>query len=108
MIFFSEDCLYLNLYAPSGASFGLSTMVWLRAFSTLVLFPRSTDQVRCPDGGSRSAVDPGLDGSTLASQENIIVITVEYRGGLFGFLKNDDLGIPGNQGLLDIITALSQ
>jgi carboxylesterase type B len=53
----SEACLYLNVWAPNTGT-GLPVFVWLH-------------------GGSRSATDPGLDGSKLAQQGNIIVITIE-------------------------------
>lgn len=49
----------------------------------------------------------GLDGSTLASSQNMIVVTVQYRLGTLGFLKLDSLGVSGNFGLKDLIMALS-
>ena len=44
------------------------------------------------------------DGSYLAALGNVIVITVQYRVGVFGFLKSDS--ITGNMGLWDQIMAL--
>lgn len=44
------------------------------------------------------------DGSYLAALGNVIVVTVQYRVGVFGFLKSDS--ISGNMGLWDQITAL--
>ena len=37
----------------------------------------------------------------------MIVVTVQYRLGVLGFLKNDALGVSGNFGLKDLIMALS-
>lgn len=38
----------------------------------------------------------------------MIVVTVQYRLGLFGFLRAPELGIQGNMGLLDTVEALSR
>lgn len=55
-----------------------------------------------------SASDSALDGSELAAKGNMIVVTVQYRLGLFGFLRAPELGIQGNMGLLDTVEALSR
>jgi len=36
----------------------------------------------------------------------MIVVTVQYRLGFFGWLKYDDWGVEGNMGLRDLIMAL--
>ncbi|XP_071483098.1 neuroligin-2-like [Diadema antillarum] len=46
------------------------------------------------------------DGSVLASYRNVIVITVNYRLGLFGFLSTGDSAARGNYGLMDQIAAI--
>lgn len=46
-----------------------------------------------------------FDGSILASMGNVIVATVQYRVGVFGFLNDGTVG-SGNQGLWDQIEAL--
>ncbi|XP_032754490.1 neuroligin-1 isoform X5 [Rattus rattus] len=46
------------------------------------------------------------DGSVLASYGNVIVITVNYRLGVLGFLSTGDQAAKGNYGLLDLIQAL--
>ncbi|KAM0748262.1 alpha/beta-hydrolase [Meredithblackwellia eburnea MCA 4105] len=90
----SEDCLYVNIYTPPGSinsSANLPVFVWLH-------------------GGSfyaGSSTMSGLDGTTLVNSQNMLVVTVQYRLGVLGFLKNDAIGISGNNGLRDVIAALS-
>jgi len=90
----SEDCLYLNVWAPAGAA-KLPVMVWIYG------------------GGFQagSASEPRQDGSKLATR-GVIVVSMNYRLGVFGFLAHPDLTkeasshASGNYGLLDQIAAL--
>lgn len=50
----------------------------------------------------------GLDGSNLSNSQKSIVVVVQYRLGVLGFAKNDALGIDGNYGMQDVISALSE
>ncbi len=92
-----EDCLHLNVWAPPDArpGAGLPVMVWLHGGSFV--------------GGS--GADLRVDGSALASH-GVVVVTLNYRVGLFGFLAHPGLvaesahGTAGNYGLLDQIAAL--
>lgn len=101
----SEDCLYATYYKPETAKAGdnLPIMVWVHGGSGIA--------------GSSTAA--GLDGSTLAVSQNVIVILVQYRLGAFGWLQtpstfDEEGGIPGsdkvagNQAVRDIVTALQQ
>lgn len=90
----SEDCLYLNVWAPSDAQRKLPVMVWIHggAFT----------------GGSGSV--PIYNGAALA-QRGVIVVTINYRVGVYGFLADKELRAEapagcGNYGLLDQIAAL--
>ncbi|HDQ04198.1 MAG TPA: hypothetical protein ENN23_06475 [Deltaproteobacteria bacterium] len=88
----SEDCLSLNVFFPKGTEPDdkLPVMVWIHggAFVT---------------GGSS---DPGYDMPALVGK-GVIVVTVNYRLGLFGFLDHESLeGDPGNYGLKDQVKAL--
>ncbi|MEJ0061083.1 MAG: carboxylesterase family protein [Terricaulis sp.] len=91
----SEDCLYLNVWAPNARSrTRLPIMVWI------------------PGGGFRngSGSVPIYDGAALA-QRGIIVVTLNYRVGAFGFLAHPDLapepdGGIGNYGVRDVLAAL--
>lgn len=92
----SEDCLYLNLWVPAGvrrrkeSSAGASVMVWIYGGS--YMSGTSTLQV--------------YDGSVLAIMNDVIVASLNYRVGAFGFLYFGIDDAPGNQGLHDQKLAL--
>jgi carboxylesterase type B len=93
----SEDCLNLNIWAPAAAKAGakLPVMVWWFGGSFLV--------------GSPS--DAMFDGESYA-REGVILITANYRVGLFGFLAHPALTAESphrsssNYGLLDQLAGL--
>ncbi len=85
----SEDCLYLNLWRPQvrGAS-PLPVIVYVH-------------------GGSNRggwAYEPNYIGENLARQ-NVVVVSIAYRLGVFGFFSHPDLA-ESNFALLDLIAAL--
>jgi para-nitrobenzyl esterase len=92
----SEDCLYLNLWtaAPS-ATAKLPVMVWIHGGS-------------CTTGSGAAVL---YDGTALARQ-GVVLVTINYRLGPFGYLahpllsKESPHGVSGNYGLLDQIAAL--
>ena len=88
----SEDCLYLNIYAPemqsSNAPVRMPVIVFIHGESY-----------------EWNSGNP-YDGSVLASYGQVIVITINYRLGLLGFLKTEENNQIGNYGLLDILAAL--
>ena len=77
----SEDCLYLNVWAPARAQ-GAAVMLWIHG------------------GGNRdgTASDFFTSGALLAERYGVIVVTLNYRLGLLGFLAQRGLA---NQGLWD-------
>jgi para-nitrobenzyl esterase len=92
----SEDCLVLNVWTP-----GLDTqrsravMVWLHGGAF--------------ESGSGSW--PMYDGAPLAAQGDAVVVTINHRLGVLGFLYLDQIGGAeyagsGNAGMLDIVLAL--
>lgn len=91
-----EDCLYLNVYAPNGATpqSKLPVMVWIHGGAYTA--------------GSASA----YDGRVLAQKNNIVVVTLNYRLGALGWLSlpalgaEDGGGQSGNYGLMDQQAAL--
>ncbi|KAH8798695.1 alpha/beta-hydrolase [Flagelloscypha sp. PMI_526] len=90
----SEDCLYLNIYTPylPGRSFKplKPVIVWFHG------------------GGNTegSGSDATFDGGPLSSRSDVIVVSVEYRLGVFGYLFWDNETLPGNYALSDKVTAL--
>jgi len=85
----SEDCLNLNVYVPVSRCSPFPVIVWIHGESFL-------------DGSGQDQ-----DGSTLAAQGNVIVVTINYRMGIFGFLNLAKI-LPKykNLGLQDQVTAL--
>jgi para-nitrobenzyl esterase len=87
----TEDCLYLNVWAPVGAS---KTPVY----------------VFIHGGGFTQGNSALFDGSLLAATGKIIVVTVNYRLGILGFLANSSLdnggATTGNYGIEDQQAAL--
>ena len=93
----SEDCLYLNIWRPATHHGGLPVIVFIHGGSDV----------------SGYTADPVYDGAALAKTANAVVVTVNYRLGIFGFLNLPQLktGVDadedsGNFALLDIVKAL--
>jgi para-nitrobenzyl esterase len=91
----SEDCLDLNVWTPAKTSDDkLPVMVWIYGGGFV--------------GGMTSI--PSYDGTRLA-QKGVVLVSVSYRLGVFGFLAHPDLTREsgkgsGNYGLLDMIAGL--
>jgi para-nitrobenzyl esterase len=92
----SEDCLYLNVFAPSDANprTKLPVMFWIHG------------------GGHNagSASEPRHNGDFLPTK-GVVLVTINYRLGVFGFLATSNLakesgGAAGNYGLMDMVAAL--
>ena len=90
----SEDCLYLNVWKPTGAA-KAPVMVWIHGGALV----------------SGNLASPLFDGSALAAQ-GVVVVTLNYRLGVLGYLAHPDLTaespqhVSGNYGLLDQMAAL--
>jgi para-nitrobenzyl esterase len=92
----SEDCLFLNVYAPASATkkSKLPVMFWIHGGGYA--------------GGGSS--EPRHNGDFLPTK-GVVLVTINYRLGVFGFLVTDELakegnGSAGNYGLLDVVAAL--
>ena len=92
----SEDCLTLNVWSGArNPNERRPVMVWIHGGGFY--------------GGSAS--QPDFDGRVLA-REGVVVVTINYRLGVFGFLAHPELTkesehqVSGNYGLLDQIAAL--
>jgi len=90
----SEDCLYLNVYAPAAHSSqgGRPVLVWIHGGGLV-------------QDGARN-----YDGTKLAA-DGAVVVTINYRLGALGFLAHPALasrpgGPAGNYGLMDQQAAL--
>ncbi|XP_041973881.1 neuroligin-4, Y-linked-like isoform X2 [Aricia agestis] len=91
----SEDCLYLNIFAPlqmDETKLALPVLVYIHG-----------------DGYSLSSGTP-YDGAVLASYTDLIVVTLNYRLGVLGFLNANPTpnlkARVANYGLMDQIAAL--
>lgn len=87
----SEDCLYLNVYRPSGvdADAELPVMMWIHGGGF--------------GGGSGALFDP----SEFVERTNTVVVNINYRLGALGYLASESMGADaGSFGLLDQVAAL--
>lgn len=87
----SEDCLFLDIYAPSDAKPAdhLPVMFWVHGGSNI--WGRAEQ----------------YDGSKLAESENVIVVVVQYRLGPLGWFAHPSLnGETANFALLDLLASL--
>ena len=92
----SEDCLYLDIYAPSKSSEELlPVMFWIHG------------------GGNTSGLKDLYDFTKLVKKHNVIVVTINYRLGPLGWFTHpaiqslqDGIDRTSNFGTLDIISAL--
>ncbi len=91
----AEDCLAVNIWTPQADAKKRPVMVWIHGGGFI--------------GGS--ARNTWYDGATLAGRGDIVVLTLQYRLGAWGFLELSEIGgqeyaESGNLGLLDQIAAL--
>ncbi|XP_072034405.1 neuroligin-4, X-linked-like [Amphiura filiformis] len=96
----SEDCLYLNIYVPTRGESNdaiFDSGEKTRTFAVMVFI----------HGGNYNEGSGNMyDGSILASYGDVIVVTVNYRLGILGFLSTGDAASRGNYGLRDQLAAL--
>ncbi|XP_067303130.1 neuroligin-2a isoform X1 [Pseudorasbora parva] len=106
----SEDCLYLNIYVPTEDG----PLTKKHDESTLNR-PRDEDirdrrkkpvMLFIHGGSYMEGTGNMFDASVLAAYGNVIVVTMNYRLGVLGFLSTGDQSAKGNYGLLDQIQAL--
>jgi para-nitrobenzyl esterase len=96
----NEDCLYLNVWAPQNnsdiESVGLPVMFWIHG------------------GGNTIGTANTYPGHRLAGGEDVVLVTINYRLGLLGWMSHPALrgdgrsasDASGNYGNLDMIAAL--
>jgi len=91
----SEDCLTLNVWTPAGSASHLPVMMWVYGGAFLT-------------GGTCIAT---YDASRLCAEQEVVVVSANYRVGAFGFLwlgdhGGDEAGAVANAGLLDQLAAM--
>ena len=91
----TEDCLFLNVYTPThthghhpGEPHGHPVMVWIHG------------------GGLTVGLSDGFDPTPLVTQGDVVVVTINYRLGILGYLGHPALsaegdGASGNYGFMD-------
>jgi para-nitrobenzyl esterase len=91
----SEDCLYLNVFTPAADAKHRPVLVWLHG------------------GGFSWGAGSELtyDGGALAARGDVVVVTINYRLGPFGYLylgkhSGESWGAASNAGQLDQVEAL--
>jgi len=92
----NEDCLFLNVWTPGlGGGTRRPVMLWIHG------------------GGFAygSGAWPIYDGANLANKGDVVVVTVNHRLNVFGYLYlgqlgNDAYAKSGNAGMLDLVAAL--
>ena len=92
----SEDCLFLNVWTPALGDGGKRPILFY---------------IHGGGFNNGSGSDPLYDGSALCRRGDVVVVTVNHRLNLFGYLYLGAMGDPryaasGNAGQLDLVQAL--
>jgi para-nitrobenzyl esterase len=87
-IIHGDDCLNLNVWAPTERSEPLPVLVWVHGGGFI----------------AGCSANPWYDGTSFA-KNGLVVVTVNYRLGAEGFLELE--GAPSNRGILDVMAALT-
>ncbi len=92
----SEDCLYVNVWRPNSSADNLPVFYWIHGGSNV----------------KGSAREPLYNGAYLANKANMVVVTVQYRLGMLGWLNHPALKTgnakddSGNYATLDLVRGL--
>ena len=84
----SEDCLYLNVYSPAADDAKRPVLFWIHGGGFMA-------------GSGAQAL---YEGAAICTRNDVVLFTINYRLGLFGYLCADDA--DANAGQLDQIAAL--
>lgn len=57
-------------------------------------------------GGGGTATDATYDGASLTSRSDVVLVSINWRGGNFGTLSFNDGFVNGNYGIADIVAGL--
>jgi para-nitrobenzyl esterase len=91
----AEDCLFLNIWTPGLDDARRPVIVWIHGGAFII--------------GSGS--EPVVRGGKLAAHGDIVLVSINYRLGAFGFMNlkeitGGEIPATGNEGLLDQVAAL--
>ncbi|KAM5127478.1 fatty acyl-CoA hydrolase precursor, medium chain-like [Mantella aurantiaca] len=86
----SEDCLFLNVFTPANRKENdkLPVMVFIHG------------------GGFRLQGASLYEASVMSAMEDVVMVPIQYRLGMLGFLRSEDGRFSGNFGFLDQVAAL--
>ncbi len=84
----SEDCLYLNVYSPAADDAKRPVLFWIHGGGFMA-------------GSGAQAL---YEGAAVCTRNDVVLVTINYRLGLLGYLCADDA--DANVGQLDQIAAL--
>lgn len=127
----SEDCLYLNIWTPFGSANYTLGKSGTQAGASVAAAAATTGQQQPTAPSNQFASGPGgppkkavmvwifgggfysgtsslalYDGGLLASEEDVILVSMNYRVSALGFLYFGRPDAPGNAGLFDQLLAL--
>ena len=85
----SEDCLYLNVFTkhPGDPNAKRPVIVWIH-------------------GGAFIFGGAGLYRPQYVMEEDVVLVVIQYRLNMFGFLSFEDAAAPGNYGMMDQVEAI--
>jgi para-nitrobenzyl esterase len=87
-----EDCLYVNVHTPDPLPENAPVMVWIHGGAYIF--------------GEGVQTDRGTRGDLLAKEHGVVVVSMNYRLGAFGFFAHGD-ELSGNYGFQDQTLALA-
>ncbi len=90
-----EGCLYLNIWTPGLDDAKRPVIFWIHGGAFII----------------GAGTEPFLETGTLSKRGNIVLVSINYRMGAFGFMNlkeitGNKISATGNEGLLDQIAAL--
>ena len=85
----NEDCLWLNVFTRD---------LVVRKSRPVIVWIHGGNFVR----GSAAEYEPDY----ILDDDNVVLVTIQYRLGMFGFLSTEDPTLPGNYGMLDQVMSL--
>lgn len=109
----SEDCLFLNIFVPSkDIAFHIHSIQYIlngiKFWFTVVNDTKKLSTLFYVHGGTfiQGSFNDLMNGPDFLMERDIILVTINHRLGVFGFLRLDTPEYSGNMGMKDIQMAL--